>query len=153
MIGARAIAAQVAARERSAGDVAAQAGADIERVNPRLNAIIGFDADAVRAEAGAVDRRLAAGEHLPMAGVPFTVKDNLWVAGRRITQGSQLFADFVAPRDAWAVARWRAFGAVMVGITNCSEFACKGVTENPMHGATRHPLDPSLTPGGSSGGL
>jgi len=152
VISARAIAAQVGAGERSALEVAAQTLADIERVNPRLNAIIGVDADAVRAEAADVDRRLAAGEHLPMAGVPFTVKDNLWVAGRRITQGSRLFAEFVAPRDAWAVARWRALGAVMVGITNCSEFACKGVTVNPLHGATRHPLDPTLTPGGSSGG-
>jgi aspartyl-tRNA(Asn)/glutamyl-tRNA(Gln) amidotransferase subunit A len=103
-------------------------------------------------EATAIDRRLAAGETLPMAGVPFTVKDNLWVAGRHIAQGSRLFENFVAPRDAWAVARLREQGAFVLGITNCSEFACKGVTSNLLYGATRHPLDPALTPGGSSGG-
>ena len=76
-----------------------------------------------------------------MAGVPVTVKDNLWVQGRRITQGSMLFADFVAPADAWAVARLKALGAVIVGITNCSEFACKGVSNNLLYGTTRSPWD------------
>jgi aspartyl-tRNA(Asn)/glutamyl-tRNA(Gln) amidotransferase subunit A len=149
---ARALAAAVAARERRAVDVAREAVARVEAVNPALNAIIGFDAAATLAEAAEVDRRIDAGEVLPMAGVPFTAKDNLWVGGRRVTQGSALFDGFVAPRDAWAVARWRALGGVLLGITNCSEFACKGVTTNPLHGPTRHPMDPSLTPGGSSGG-
>jgi aspartyl-tRNA(Asn)/glutamyl-tRNA(Gln) amidotransferase subunit A len=149
---ARALAAAVAARERRAVDVAREAVARVEAVNPALNAIIGFDAAATLAESAEVDRRIDAGEVLPMAGVPFTAKDNLWVGGRRVTQGSALFDGFVAPRDAWAVARWRALGGVLLGITNCSEFACKGVTTNPLHGPTRHPMDPSLTPGGSSGG-
>jgi aspartyl-tRNA(Asn)/glutamyl-tRNA(Gln) amidotransferase subunit A len=149
---ARELAARVSSGALPALEVARE---HVERVlarNPALNAIVGFDADAVLAEARQVDRRLEAGESLPMAGVPFTAKDNLWVGGRRVSQGSRLFADFVAPRDAWAVARLRAQGAVLLGITNCSEFACKGVTDNPLHGATRHPLDPRLTPGGSSGG-
>jgi hypothetical protein len=93
-----------------------------------------------------------AGETLPLAGVPITVKDNLWVQGRRITQGSRLFEDFVAPEDAWAVARMRDLGAVILGITNCSEFACKGVTNNLVYGKTRSPWNLALTPGGSSGG-
>lgn len=126
--------------------------ARVRRLNPALNALVQFDPDAVLAEAGHVDARLAAGEALPMAGVPVTIKDNLWVAGRTITQGSRLFADFRAPRDAWVVARLRRLGAVVLGITNCSEFACKGVTDNLVYGATRHPQDPALTPGGSSGG-
>ncbi len=149
---ARSLAARVAARALRAVDVARDAIARVEAANPTLNAIVGFDPAATLAEAAVVDRRLDAGERLPMAGVPFTAKDNLWVAGRRVTQGSALFDDFVAPRDAWAVARWRAAGGVLLGITNCSEFACKGVTTNPLHGPTRHPMDPSLTPGGSSGG-
>lgn len=149
---ARALAAQVRAGVLSAVAVARHFIDRVERLNPGLNAIVQFDAEQVLAEAAAVDARLAAGEDLPMAGVPFTVKDNLWVAGRRIAQGSRLFEDFVAPRDAWAVARLRARGAVVLGITNCSEFACKGVTSNLLYGATRHPLDPALTPGGSSGG-
>lgn len=151
-LSACALAAQVHAGTLSAVAVARHFIARVERLNPGLNAIVQFDAAQVLAEAEAVDARLAAGEALPMAGVPFTVKDNLWVAGRRIAQGSRLFEDFVAPRDAWAVARLRSLGAVVLGITNCSEFACKGVTSNLLYGATRHPLDPALTPGGSSGG-
>lgn len=149
---ARSLAAQVQAGALSAVAVARHFIDRVERLNPGLNAIVQFDPGQVLAEAAAVDARLAAGEHLPMAGVPFTVKDNLWVEGRRIAQGSRLFADFIAPRDAWSVARLRARGAVVLGITNCSEFACKGVTSNLLYGATRHPLDPALTPGGSSGG-
>lgn len=149
---ARSIAARVASRELRAVDVAREAIGRVERLNPALNAIVQFDAALVLREAAQVDRRLDAGECLPMAGVPFTAKDNLYVRGRRVSQGSRLFADFVAPRDAWAVARLRERGAVLLGITNCSEFACKGVTENPLYGPTRHPLDPTLTPGGSSGG-
>ncbi|SIP89405.1 aspartyl-tRNA(Asn)/glutamyl-tRNA(Gln) amidotransferase subunit A [Pseudacidovorax sp. RU35E] len=149
---ARELAARVACRELTATDVARHFVARVEALNPGLNAIVQFDPARVLAEAESVDRRLAAGESLPLAGVPFTVKDNLWVEGYRIAQGSLLFEDFVAPRDAWAVARLRALGGVVLGITNCSEFACKGVTSNLVYGATRHPLDPSLTPGGSSGG-
>lgn len=149
---ARALAAQVAAGALRAVDVARHFIKRVQRLNPGLNAIVQFDAQQVLDDAAEVDRRIAAGETLPMAGVPFTVKDNLWVEGRRIAQGSRLFSDFIAPRDAWAVARMRALGAVVLGITNCSEFACKGVTSNLLYGATRHPMDPTLTPGGSSGG-
>ena len=149
---ARELAARVAAGGLRAVDVARYFIDRVERLNPGLNALVQFEPQQVIDEAETVDRRIAAGEVLPMAGVPFTVKDNLWVAGRRIAQGSRLFEDFVAPRDAWAVARLRALGAVVLGITNCSEFACKGVTSNLLYGTTRHPMDPSLTPGGSSGG-
>ena len=149
---ARDCATRVASRAVRAVDVARHFVARVEQLNPALNAIVRFDPETVIAEALAVDRRLDAGEVLPMAGVPVTIKDNLWVGGRTVTQGSRLFADFTAPRDAWAVARLRERGAVVLGLTNCSEFACKGVTDNRVHGATRHPLDPRLTPGGSSGG-
>ena len=89
---------------------------------------------------------------MPLAGVPIIVKDNIWVEGWRITQGSRLFAEFIAPRDAIAIERLKKAGAVIVGIGATSEFACKGVTTSPLFGPTRHPLDPDLTPGGSSGG-
>ncbi|BDA85750.1 amidotransferase [Aureimonas sp. SA4125] len=118
-----------------------------------LNAIVAVDAVMSLQEAETVDRRLGAGEgRLPLAGVALVVKDLIWVEGRRVTQGSRLFADFVAPQDAQVVARLKRAGAVVVGIANSSEFGCKGVTANPLHGVTRHPLDPALTPGGSSGG-
>ena len=117
-----------------------------------LNAIVAVDPAMSLREADAADRRLEAGEMLPLAGVTLAVKDLIWVEGRRVTQGSRLFADFVAPQDALGVNRLKQAGAVVVGMANSSEFGCKGVTTNPLHGATRHPLDPSLTPGGSSGG-
>jgi aspartyl-tRNA(Asn)/glutamyl-tRNA(Gln) amidotransferase subunit A len=149
---ARECASRVAARELSAVDVAHYFIKRVERINPALNAIVQFDPQAVLAQAQGIDRRVAAGEQLAMAGVPITIKDNLWVAGCTITQGSRLFAHFKAPRDAWAVTRLRERGALLLGITNCSEFACKGVTSNLVYGITRHPMNLKLTPGGSSGG-
>lgn len=146
------IAAAVAARRASAVEVFDGFAARIDALNPLLNALVRFDPRVGRAEAEAVDRRLASGETLPLAGVPFTVKDNLWVKGRPASQGSKLFADFVAPEDAPAVARLRAAGAVYLGTTNCSEFACKGNTTNRLFGPTRNPWDLARTPGGSSGG-
>lgn len=123
--------------------------ARIAEVNPKLNALVDVDAAAVLREAALLSK---AGGHLPLHGLTYTVKDNLWVEGRRITQGSHLFADFIAPRDASSVALLRAAGALLLGISNCAEFACMGVTRNMVYGPTRHPLDHSLTPGGSSGG-
>ncbi|TQF42758.1 amidotransferase [Bradyrhizobium sp. UNPF46] len=117
-----------------------------------LNAVVTTDPARTLADAAAVDDRLRAGEKLPLAGVPIVVKDNIWAAGWRVTQGSRLFADFIAPQDAIAIERLRKAGAVVVGMGATSEFACKGVTTSPLFGPTRHPLDPALTPGGSSGG-
>lgn len=149
---ARAMAAAVRERRLSAREVAQDALARLHAVNPLLNAVVDADDGWTLAQAEAVDAALGRGEDLPLAGVPVTVKANLWVAGRRVTQGSRLFEDFVAPRDAWAVARLKALGAVILGVTNCSEFACKGVTNNLVHGRTRSPWNVALTPGGSSGG-
>lgn len=128
--------------------------AAVERIQAarRLVAVVDFDPEEGRAAAAAVAARLAAGEQLSLAGVPILVKDNLWVAGRRVTQGSALFAEFVPPADAIPVERLRRAGAIVMGMANTSEFACKGMTTNRVYGTTRHPLDPSLTPGGSSGG-
>ena len=149
---ARELAHRVGAGKVSAVDVAAFFIERVQRLNPTLNAIVRFDAPGVIEQAVCVDQRLSAGEALPLAGVPVTIKDNIWVGGCRVSQGSRLYSDFVAPRDAWAVERLRQLGAVMLGITNCSEFACKGVTSNPLYGTTVHPIDATLTPGGSSGG-
>jgi aspartyl-tRNA(Asn)/glutamyl-tRNA(Gln) amidotransferase subunit A len=99
------IARRVNAKTLTAREVTAAHLARIEAHNPTLNAIFGFDAQEALTEADTIEQRLAKGEPLPLAGAPFKVKDNLWVGGRRITQGSKIFADFIAPRDAWAVAR------------------------------------------------
>ena len=74
------------------------------------------------------------------------------MAGRPATYGSKLYADHIAPRDSWSVEQLKSKGAICLGMTNSPEFACKGVTENPLHGYTRNPWDTTLTPGGSSGG-
>jgi len=151
-LSARALAAAVQTGHLPAAAVAEHFISRVRQLNPALNAIVQFDPARVRAEAAAVAQRLQAGETLPLAGVPVTIKDNVWVQGYAQRQGSLLYEGFLAPRDAWVVARLRALGAVVLGISNCSEFACKGVTTNLVYGPTRHPQDPSLTPGGSSGG-
>lgn len=145
------IAVEVTAGRATAVDVA---GAALNRIDAAraLNAVVTSDPERTLRDAAAIDRRLRAGEPMPLAGVPVVIKDNIWVEGWRITQGSRLFADFVAPRDAIAIERLRHAGAVVVGVGATSEFACKGVTTSPLFGPTRHPLDPQLTPGGSSGG-
>ena len=137
--------------ETSAEALAIEALNRVEARNPEINAICGISPAALN-EAQNVDDRLKAGKHLPLVGVPVVIKDNIWVKGLRIAQGSSLFADHIAPEDAEAVTRLRKAGAVVIGIATCSEFACKGATNSPLHGITRNPLDPDLTPGGSSGG-
>ena len=151
-MGAGELAAAIRCKEFDPVEVAEAFVAEVEASNPALNAIVRFDAAAFLAEAHAAARRLSAGDRAPLLGVPFTVKDNIWVEGRTVCQGSCLFEDFVAPVDAIAVARLRAAGAVVMGTTNCSEFACKGVTTNLLHGPTRNPWNLARTPGGSSGG-
>ncbi|MDB5804513.1 MAG: hypothetical protein JWN73_1835 [Betaproteobacteria bacterium] len=146
------IAARVGAKKLSAIEVAQAMCTRIERFNPRYNAFVAYDRTKVMAAAAQVDARLAQGEQLPLAGIPFSVKDNLWLADHAATFGSHLFAGHVAPRDSWSVARLRRLGAVPLGVTACSEFACKGITNTLLHGITRNPWDPSRTPGGSSGG-
>ena len=93
-----------------------------------LNAVVTVDAERSLSDAAKIDRRLQLGETMPLAGVPIVIKDNIWVDGWRVTQGSRLFADFVAPCDAIAVERLKKAGAVVVGMGATSEFACKGVT-------------------------
>jgi aspartyl-tRNA(Asn)/glutamyl-tRNA(Gln) amidotransferase subunit A len=121
--------------------------------NPALNAIVTTDLDAAQAAAEASERRRRAGAALgPLDGVPFTVKDNLHVGGLRATWGSRLFANHVAPADDLCVARLRAVGGVLLGLTNTPEFALAAHTSNLLFGATRNPWDPARVPGGSSGG-
>jgi len=149
---ASSIAQKVGNKALSAIEVSQSVLERLHQVNSRLNAVVQHDDAWSMAQAREVDLRIAQGESLPLAGVPITVKDNIWVKGKIITQGSLLFKDFVAPEDAWTVAQLKKLGAVIVGITNCSEFACKGVSNNLVYGKTRSPWNTELTPGGSSGG-
>ena len=149
---ARQIAAAVRAGALDPGAVVESTRARIGARNAELNAVVGDWPRDLAAQVEQLRDRLARGEPLPLAGVPVLVKDVIWVRGQRVTQGSLLFRDFVAPHDALAVERLRAAGALIVGMANSSEFACKGLTTNRVYGCTRHPQDPALTPGGSSGG-
>jgi aspartyl-tRNA(Asn)/glutamyl-tRNA(Gln) amidotransferase subunit A len=124
-----------------------------EAVNPRLNAVITLDKEGAKHQARASAARWRAGTPLgPVDGVPLTVKDNLLVGGMRATWGSPLYADYVPAADELPVARLRAQGAVILGKTNVPEFTLQGYTDNPLFGPTGNPWDPSVTPGGSSGG-
>jgi len=150
--GAAAIAAAVRAGNTTARDVAEAAIARVAARNGELTALVDFDPKEARQAADAVDAHRARGFDGPLLGVPYTVKDTTWVAGRRVTNGSLLYKDFVPPRDAVAVERLKAAGGVFLGMTNTPEMAAKGHTENKVYGPTRHPMNTALTPGGSSGG-
>ncbi len=143
---------EIHAGQRDPGCAVAEATARIRALNPTLNAILDHDPQAVAEQVTQLRARLAAGERPPLAGVPVTVKDQFHVAGWKVTEGSMLLRDRIADQDEPAVARLRRAGAILMGRTNMSEFGCKGVTTNRLYGATRHPLDTGLTPGGSSGG-
>jgi aspartyl-tRNA(Asn)/glutamyl-tRNA(Gln) amidotransferase subunit A len=141
-----------------AGDVSAQELLEvhlerIDRLDPVLNAICFRDDAAAREVAADVDRRVAAGEDPgPLAGLPLGVKELSQVAGWPDTEASRIYADRVASQDSHEMARLRASGAVLVGLTTASEFGAVSYTNTPLHGITRNPWNPERTPGGSSGG-
>jgi len=125
----------------------------IERRNPRLNAFVMVLADEARVEARQREAALKRGEPLGMLhGIPVTVKDSFDVAGLPTRSGSRLRIGHRAAEDAWAVARLKAEGAVLLGKTNTPELLASYETDNGITGRTNHPRDPERTPGGSSGG-
>jgi aspartyl-tRNA(Asn)/glutamyl-tRNA(Gln) amidotransferase subunit A len=149
---ARGIRDAVLARRVSAIEVCRACLARIDRGDARLHAFLTVDADRALARAAALDARGAQAGPLPLAGVPVAVKDNLCTAGLRTTAGSRILDRFVPPYDATAVARLAAAGAVVVGKTNCDEFAMGSSTEHSAFGPSRNPWATDRAPGGSSGG-
>jgi amidase len=146
------LAALLAGREVSAAEVVAAHLERIERVNPRLNAVVQLAPDALE-RARAADHALAAGQAPgPLHGVPFTAKDNLETAGVVTAIGVPERAATVPAADATAVARLRAAGGILLGKTNCPPWGGGLETGNPVYGRTVNPWDPARTPGGSSGG-
>jgi Asp-tRNA(Asn)/Glu-tRNA(Gln) amidotransferase A subunit family amidase len=124
----------------------------IESANPALNAVVTLAPDALE-RAREAEAAVSRGEELgPLHGVPLTVKDTIDVRDLRATCGSRVRAEYVAEADAPAVARLRAAGAIILGKTNCPEFALDYTSENPVFGRTNNPHDLERTPGGSSGG-
>ncbi|MGH7700627.1 MAG: amidase, partial [Gemmatimonadales bacterium] len=142
----------VAARNVSAVEVVEACLARVERDNPVVNAVVTLNDRALH-EARAIDARIARGERAgPLAGLPVGIKDVTPVGGLRTTYGSPLYRDHVPADDALVVRRLRDAGAVILGKTNCPEFAAGGNTWNDVFGRTRNPWDPTRSAGGSTGG-
>ena len=147
------LARMIRARTVSAREVIDAHLGRIDMVNPTVNAITVTLAESARAAADAIDRALASGaDPGPLAGVPFTVKENIDVAGSATTWGVPAFAGQIATIDAPAVAHLRRAGAIPLARTNMADFAFRWHTESAIAGHTRNPWDPTRTPGGSSGG-
>jgi amidase len=147
------LARHIAAREVSCVEVMEAHLQRIQAVNPRLNAIVHVLDGPARAEAQAADRQAARGGPLgPLHGVPFTVKENIDMAGLPTTWGVQALAQAMVPVDAPVVQRLRAAGAIPIGRTNLPDMALRVHTDSSLHGPTRNPWHPGRTAGGSSGG-
>jgi amidase len=137
------------ARKVSAVEVTKAFIAQIERVNPQLNAIVTFLPEQALAAAKAMDRRKA---KTLFGGLPIAYKDNVQTKGIRTTFGSPIYKDHLPAEDHLIVERLSAAGAITIGKTNLPEFAAGSQTFNTVFGATKNPYDPSKTCGGSSGG-
>ena len=141
--------AMLASKKVSALELAEEHIRQISALNGKLNALIDFDIERVRAQARAVDASSNRGQ---LHGLPITVKASIAVAGHRCETGSLLNRGFTPDQDAVIVARARAAGAVILGTTNCPEFLMAYLTDNRLYGRTANPWDLARTAGGSSGG-
>ena len=125
----------------------------IDRRDPEIHAYLALCPDRAYAQAEALDQKARAGEPLPpLAGLPVAVKDVILTRDVRTTAGSHILQNYVPPYDATAVARLEQAGAIILGKTNCDEFAMGSSTENSAYIATRNPHALDRVPGGSSGG-
>lgn len=147
------LASMIAKREVSSREVVDAHIARIDAVNPKLNAVVRrLDADA-RAAADSADAAVKAGERLgPLHGVPFTVKENIDLAGTPTTNSVPALAEAVSPSDAPVVERMRGAGAIPIGRTNLPDMGLRIHTDSALHGLTRNPWHHDRTTGGSSGG-
>jgi amidase len=142
----------IARREISPVELIAACLQRIEQLNPTLNAIVTLSERALE-EARALEQRLARGENPGLlCGLAVGIKDVTPVGGMRTTFGSPLYADYIPEEDAEVVRRLRQAGAIILGKTNCPEFAAGGNTFNAVYGRTRNPWNPSCSAGGSTGG-
>ena len=140
--------------KRVSAKEAAEAGlARLDAVNPVINAVVDHRPDDVLAQAVAIDAAIARGEAVgPLAGVPVTIKVNVDQEGYATTNGLKAQRDLIARADNPVVANLRKAGAVLLGRTNCPAVSYRWFTTNLIHGDTKNPRDPGITPGGSSGG-
>jgi amidase len=147
------LAARIARRDVSVTEVVQAHLAQIERVNPRVNAVVTLTAERALAEARDKDAALARGVRPgPLFGLPVVHKDLVPTRGIRTTYGSPIYRDHVPDEDGLIVERLRAAGAVTLGKSNTPEFGAGSQTFNEVFGRTLNPYDPTKTCGGSSGG-
>jgi aspartyl-tRNA(Asn)/glutamyl-tRNA(Gln) amidotransferase subunit A len=140
-------------RKFSAEEFTQQALSHAQAENPKTNAYLTFSPERALNAARIVDQKIAKGEDPgPLAGVPIGVKDVIITKGLRTTCGSKLLANYIPPYDATAVIRLEQAGGVIIGKTNCDEFAMGSSNENSAFGPVRNPVALDRVPGGSSGG-
>jgi len=141
------------ARATSVTEVCRRTLERIEALDPRLGAFLTVNRDEALRRAEELDRDLARGEPLrPLTGVPVAIKDNICTRGLRTTCASKILYNFIPPYDATAVERMLEAGAIIIGKTNCDEFAMGSSNENSAFGVVRNPWNAERVPGGSSGG-
>ena len=143
---------QLQAGELSSREVTQACLDRVEKVDDRLNAFISVDAADALAQADAADQSRAAGDALPMLGVPVAVKDVLAVKDQPLNCASKILGEFNSPYDATVIQKLRAAGAVVFGRLNMDEFAMGSSNENSAFGPARNPWNTDCIPGGSSGG-
>lgn len=140
-------------KEASAEEICREHFRRIDAADKTVRAYLTLSEERALEQARRVDAMVAKGEELPpLAGVPVAVKDVIITRGLRTTCASRMLEHYVPPYDATAVRRLEAAGAVILGKTNCDEFAMGSSTENSAYFPTHNPIDPSRVPGGSSGG-
>jgi aspartyl-tRNA(Asn)/glutamyl-tRNA(Gln) amidotransferase subunit A len=141
------------AKKTSARELAKDFYAQIERRNPEINAFLALCPERAYAQADRVDAAIAKGQPLgSLAGVPVAIKDVISTEGVRTTCGSRILENYTPPYDATAIERLKNAGAVILGKTNCDEFAMGSSNENSAYGPVRNPAALGRVPGGSSGG-
>ena len=147
------LASLIRSKKVSAKEAATAALARLDAVNPKINAVVDHRPAEVLAQAAAIDAAIGRGEDPgPLAGVPVTVKVNIDQEGFATTNGLKLQRDAIAKSNSPVIDNLRKAGAVILGRTNCPAFSYRWFTTNLVHGDTKNPRDPGITPGGSSGG-
>ena len=147
------LAAQIRSKKVSAKEAASAGLARLDAVNPGINAVVDHRPDDVLAQAEAIDAAIARNDELgPLAGVPVTVKVNIDQTGFATTNGLRQQREIIARSNSPVIDNLRKAGAVILGRTNCPAFSYRWFTTNLVHGDTKNPRDPGITPGGSSGG-
>ena len=138
-------------KEFSAVDLAQAYLEEIRKKNESLHAYLEVYGDVLE-QAKEADERINRGETAPLLGIPLAIKDNILIKNRKLTAGSKILENYVAPYSATVIEKLKNAGAIFLGRTNMDEFALGSSTENSAYGPTRNPYDEERVSGGTSGG-